>query len=102
MIERKRFLSIWNGVATIIFVGGIFLGFEVLGYSAFLVAIFLWAISGVVTNIIYGPKKETKESSNQIEVQKDQDRFCLSCGSKLDQGSNFCSECGTSNEIPAK
>lgn len=102
MMDRKRFLSTWNGVATIIFIGGIFLGLDVLGYSAFLVAIFLWAISTTVANIIYGPKKETKESSNQIGMQKDQDRFCLSCGSKLDQTSSFCPECGTSIEISAK
>ncbi|MHA2277585.1 MAG: zinc-ribbon domain-containing protein [Candidatus Kariarchaeaceae archaeon] len=102
MMDRKRFSSTWNGVATIVFIGGIFLGFEVLGYSAFLFAIFLWAIGGIVTNMIYGPKKETRKSVDQIGVQKDQDRSCPSCGSKLDQGSNFCSECGTSIEIPAK
>ncbi|MHA2171570.1 MAG: zinc-ribbon domain-containing protein [Candidatus Kariarchaeaceae archaeon] len=101
MMDQKRFSSTWNGVATIIFIGGIFLGFEVLGYSAFLFAIFLWAIGGIVTNMIYGPKKETKERSDQ-RVQKVQDRVCPSCGSKLDQGSNFCSECGTSIDIPAK
>ncbi|MHA2249731.1 MAG: zinc-ribbon domain-containing protein [Candidatus Kariarchaeaceae archaeon] len=100
MMERKRFLEIWNGIATIIFVGGIFLGLDVLGYSAFLFAIFMWAISGTVAGIIFGSKKETKGSSNKIEVQKD--RFCLSCGSKLNQGENFCSECGTSIDIPAK
>jgi hypothetical protein len=101
MIERERFKSIWNGVATIIFIGGIFLGFDVLGYSAFFFAIFLWAISGAVVDIIYGPKKSSKEAST-LEGKESIDRICESCGSKLDPQSNFCMECGTSTETPAK
>ncbi len=100
MMDRKRFNESWNGVATIIFIGGIFLGFDVLGFSAFFFAIFMWAIGGVVTNIIYGPK--SKKSYSQKATEKEQDRFCPSCNSKLDQGSIFCPECGVSTEIPAK
>ncbi|MHA2254131.1 MAG: hypothetical protein ACXAD7_27535 [Candidatus Kariarchaeaceae archaeon] len=62
---------------------------------------FLFAIGGMVANIIYGPK-ETTEGEEGIGMQKDRDRYCPSWASKYDQGSKFCLESGILIEIAVK
>jgi hypothetical protein len=108
MIERERFKALWNGTATIIFLAGIFLGLQIWGYSAFLVAIFLWVIGGTVTTMIYGSSGSKTSSSTTINSVNAagppvrQTTVCPSCGAKLESNSSFCAECGTAVEPAAK
>ena len=100
---RARFLSAWNGVATIIFFAGIILDYEVNGYSGVMVGIFMWILGGVVVNILFGPKK--KESTRRGTRSRSQNRpsyanskideFCIACGQKILDGEDYCSNCGT-------
>jgi hypothetical protein len=101
MIERERFKTIWNGVATIIFLAGIFLGLDIFGYSAFFIAIFLWATGGIVTNMVYGEKAKKDEVSTTATT-KSQNLVCPSCGAKVEGDSSFCAQCGTTIEVPVK
>ena len=110
MSVRARFLSAWNGVATIIFFAGIFLDFEVMGYSGVMFGIFMWIIGGFIVNLLFGPKKKDSrtqfsnrrrrrtssssyENSNYNIVKTDE--FCIACGNKISDGEGYCSNCGT-------
>ena len=104
--SRKRFLSIWNGVATIIFFGGIFLGFSYLGYSGLMLGIFMWIIGGVIAGMIFGPSsRKTRRSRRSrkfdrspnvpVEYSSKQNQFCIACGTEYPINDQFCPQCGT-------
>ncbi len=104
---RARFLSTWNGIATIIFFAGIFLRIEYNGFSGILIGIFMWIIGGYITNLIFGPKKRdprTDFSSRRRQRSTSEEtypnfgkseEFCIACGNKILDGEVYCSNCGT-------
>ncbi|MCE7733407.1 MAG: hypothetical protein GPJ54_00925 [Candidatus Heimdallarchaeota archaeon] len=104
--SRKRFLSIWNGVATIIFFGGIFLGFSYLGFSGLTLGIFMWIIGGVIAGMLFGPSKSKERRSRKtrrydrsidvpVEHSHQQNQFCIACGTEFPINDQFCPQCGT-------
>jgi hypothetical protein len=107
---RKRFLSIWNGVATIVFFAGIILGFSYLGYSGLILGLFMWIIGGIIAGILFGPEETRKrrersddrndrESGKSVEVPVDssteKNQFCIACGTQFPVLDQFCPQCGT-------
>jgi len=103
---RKRFLSIWNGIATIIFFAGIFLGFSFWGYSGLMLGIFMWVIGGVVAGMLFGPSQRGKKVSDRrskqnqmidvpVEDATSSKQFCIACGTEFPIHDQFCPQCGT-------
>ncbi|MHA2097781.1 MAG: hypothetical protein ACW99A_03765 [Candidatus Kariarchaeaceae archaeon] len=108
--SRKRFLSIWNGVATIIFFAGIILGFSTLGYSGWILGIFMWIIGGTIAGMIYGPPKKRSRDRKariaasdkghinvQVENGSSDSQFCIACGTNYPINEQFCPQCGTAS-----
>ncbi|MFV2015833.1 MAG: hypothetical protein ACC656_10415 [Candidatus Heimdallarchaeota archaeon] len=103
--KRKRFLSVWNGVALIIFFTGIFLDSSYFGYSGVIFGIFMWIIGGIVAGMVFGPKRSKKRRSRArrrydqedgfVEKSNTQNQFCIACGSEFPISDKFCPECGT-------
>ena len=95
---HARFLSIWNGIATIIFFAGVFLQYRLFSYSAIAVGIFMWVVGGAIAGILFGPKgkRESKTKRHQKETSDAGDtQFCIACGAKFPKTTSYCPECGT-------
>lgn len=106
---RARFISAWNGIATIIFFAGIFLRFEVSGFSGMLIGFFMWIVGGYIANVLFGPKK--KDPRTDFSPRRRQrnssiigginntinkpEEFCIACGHRILDGEVYCSNCGT-------
>jgi len=116
--SRSNSLSAWNFIAMILFIVGIFFGVSIFGYSAVVVAIFMWVTGRMFINLFFGkPKKKVRVRSNnrrriinpnqsktnlnrnyknyKFNGEHSDNYFCMACGSPISVDDTFCVECGT-------
>ena len=117
IVLKKRFKSLWNGVALFFMFSSIIFDAEI-GYSMgiplsdFTIALIMWIFGGTVANILFGADKPKKKSVEQPIVQASHSNtayttqepvfvkpavlLCDGCGFSNEKEALYCVECGTS------
>ncbi len=120
---KKRFKSLWNGVALFFLLSSFFFNNEIgnsigIPLSGFTIAMIMWIFGGTVANIIFGadkPKQKRVEQSvaattmhstpaydptpyTPAPVYKPETNVlvCNGCGFSNETNALYCVECGTS------
>ena len=104
---KKRFSSIWSGLAFIVLISDLFLDYNFadllgLNVSGFTLAIIMWILGGTIARIIFGPdpKKKGKPSESGTRITTEfnfsvSKKRCKACGNMNDSEAIYCFECGS-------